>query len=390
MSVSAKKYWKAIVNILVAIFILVAVVWGLPKVLVFFMPFVVGWLIAWIASPLVDFFDKKLKIKRKAAGAVVIVTIIALVVLGIYALGAKLIREIMNFIEDFPSMWLSFQETLSGLSSKFEGIYNRLPANLKDTINQIGESAGEWTGDLVGELSSPTLVAVGDFAKRLPTIIICVIICLLASYFFVSERNQIKDFLRTHCPKTLVERWKIIKSSLGKAVGGYLKAQLKIELWVYLILVTGFLILQVDYALVIALGIAVLDVLPFLGTGTAMVPWAVFKMLEEEYPMAIGLLIIWGVSQLFRQIIQPKIVGDSVGVPPIPTLFLLYIGYMWGGVIDMIIAVPLGLIVWTLYQEGLFDTTKNSIQILVNGLNRFRKLTPADLEEGKKEKNEEL
>jgi predicted PurR-regulated permease PerM len=128
------------------------------------------------------------------------------------------------------------------------------------------------------------------------------------------------------------------------------------------------------------LGIAFLDLLPFFGTGTVMVPWAIVEILSADYKMAIGLLIIWGVGQLARQLIQPKIVGDSIGVPPIPTLFLLFFGYKVGGVFGMIIAVPLGLLLYTLYEEGVFDTTKNSVLILLSGINRFRRLQPKDME----------
>ena len=88
--------------------------------------------------------------------------------------------------------------------------------------------------------------------------------------------------------------------------------------------------------------------------------------------MAIGLLIIWGIGQLARQLIQPKIVGDSVGMPPLPTLFLLYIGYKLGGVVGMIVAVPIGLIALTMYQEGALQTTKDSVKILTAGINHFR------------------
>lgn len=80
-----------------------------------------------------------------------------------------------------------------------------------------------------------------------------------------------------------------------------------------------------------------------------------------------------------RQVIQPKIVGDSIGVPPIPTLFLLYIGYRVGGVIGMILAVPIGIILQNMNEEGLFDTTKNSVRILIAGMNNFRKLEDEDL-----------
>lgn len=107
-------------------------------------------------------------------------------------------------------------------------------------------------------------------------------------------------------PRSVRERYHMIRDGLMKAVGGYFKAQLKIEVWMYVLLVIGFAILQVDYALLIALGIAFMDFLPFFGTGTVMVPWAIVKILSADYKMAIGLLIIWGVGQLARQLIPAQ------------------------------------------------------------------------------------
>ena len=116
-----------------------------------------------------------------------------------------------------------------------------------------------------------------------------------------------------------------------------------------------------------------------------LIPWAIIRFLTADYKVMIGLLIIWGVGQLARQLIQPKIVGDSIGVPPLPTLFLLYIGYKVGGVVGMIIAVPLGLLLYSMYQEGAFDTTRDSLLILVSGINRFRRLEKEDMAEAAKE-----
>lgn len=379
MKISAKKYVKAILNLAIALIIAVAVIWLLPKGIVFFMPFVVGWIIAWIASPMVRFFEEKLKIRRKAGSVFVIVVVIGLVVLAGYLIGGKLIREIMGFVADLPAMWESLEQDFDEIAKNLSTIYDRLPEDIQNTMNSIGTQTNEFIGDLVGKISSPTIAAVGNFAKQLPTIIIGIVMCLLSAYFFVAERLPFTATLKEHMPEPLRYRARIIKRSLVKAVGGYFKAQIKIEIWIYLLLVVGFFILGVDYALLIALGVALLDFLPFFGTGTAMVPWAIVKFLSADYKMTIGLLLIWGVSQLVRQIIQPKIVGDSIGVAPIPTLFLLYIGYMVEGVVGMIIAVPIGIILWTLYKEGAFDTTKHSIQILSAGLNRFRKLTPQDM-----------
>ena len=207
------------------------------------------------------------------------------------------------------------------------------------------------------------------------------IMALLSAYFFVAERMHLNEWFRKHVPASVLLRYRMVRGSLVKSVGGYLKAQLKIEVWMYFLLLAGLGILKVNYFALIALVIAFLDFLPFLGTGTVLIPWAVIRILTAEYKTAIGLLVIWGVGQLARQLIQPKIVGDSIGVPPLPTLFLLFIGYKVGGVVGMIVAVPVGLLVYTLYEDGAFDTTKNSILILAAGVNRFRRLEKEDLSE---------
>lgn len=374
-----KKYWKALVNLIVALAILLSIIFLVPRLLLFFFPFVIGWMIALIASPFVRFFEEKVKLKRKAGSAFVIIVVIGLVVLLLYLLITKLCHEVVGLVNSLPELWENAEKDFAQIGEKLNIIYKRLPVNVQSSLNSFTDQIGSYVGELLGELGTPTIIAVGNFAKQLPSILISTIMALLFSYFYVAERKEINEWFRTHTPKTLQDRYHLIKGSMLKAVGGYFKAQLKIEVWMYLLLVIGLSILRVDYALLIAIGIAFLDFLPFFGTGTVMVPWAIIKILSSDYQMAVGLLIIWGVGQLARQIIQPKIVGDSMGVPSIPTLLLLYVGYKLSGVIGMIIAIPLGLIIYTMYEEGVFDTTKNSIRILVSGINRFRKLKDDDL-----------
>lgn len=379
-----RKYIKAIVNLSVALVVFLLVVFLVPRLLFFFAPFVVGWIIAWIASPLVQFFEEKLKIRRKAGSAFVIIAVIGMVVFVLYLAGAKLSEEAMGLIESLPDMWERTEAEFSEIGGRLNVVYSRLPKDTQLGISDAIDKIGSYMGDFVGQISTPAINVVGNFAKQIPSILIATIMALLSSYFFVSDRSSINRWFRERTPKSFQARYRVIRHSLVTAVGGYFKAQLRIEVWMYLLLVIGLTVLQVDYALLIAIGIAFMDFLPFFGTGTIMVPWAIIKALSADYKMALGLLIIWGVGQLVRQVIQPKIVGDSVGLPSLPTLILLYIGYKLGGVLGMIVAVPIGLITVELYREGAFDTTKNSILILVNGLNRFRKLLPEDLEEQEK------
>lgn len=376
-----KKYVKALINLAIAGISFLFVIFLVPRLLVFFFPFVVGWIIAWIASKPVHFFEAKLKIKRKAGSAVVIVLVIFLVLLALYFAGGKLIKEGYGLINALPDIWENAEADLNDIAQNFSVIYERLPQNLQQRISNLSEGITGYLGEFMGGISTPTIAAVGNFAKQLPVVIIGVIMTLLSAYCFVAEQDKISAWFRRVTPVVLQERYQMIKRSLVRAVGGYLKAQLRIELWMYLLLVIGLAFLQVNYVLLIAFLIAFLDFIPFFGTGTVLVPWAVIKILSADYKMAIGLLIIWGVGQLVRQLIQPKIVGDSIGMAPIPTLFLLYIGYRLGGVLGMIVAVPIGLIVYTMYQEGAFDITRNSLLILVNGINRFRRLDEQDLKD---------
>ncbi len=375
----SRTYIKALMNLGIAILILLLMVFLLPRMILFFMPFVIGWIIALIANPLVQFFEKKLKIRRKAGTVFVVVAVISLVVLAGYLLGSKIVQETVGLVNELPQIWNSLEEDFRTIGQNLDILYSRFPKEVRESIVGIGEQMEGFVGDIVSRVGSPTIEAVGNFAKNLPTIIIGIIMCLLSAYFFVAEREYLNVHVKSHMPETITYRWNIMARSFRRAVGGYFKAQFKIEVWMYLLLVLGLWILKVDYAFLIAIGIAFLDFLPVFGTGTVLMPWAVIKILSADYKMAVGLMIIWCGGQLARQIIQPKIVGDSIGVPPIPTLFLLFIGYKAAGVFGMIIAVPIGIILMNMYEEGLFDTTKNSIKILWAGVNNFRRLDEKDL-----------
>ena len=382
MNSSRKRtYLKVFLNLGISLCILLVCVFLLPRIIIWFMPFVTGWIIALIASPLVHFFEKRLKIRRKAGTAFVIISVIALVILAGYLIGAQLVEQIAEFIGDVPKLWEAAQEDFAQIGEKLSVALKYLPSELQLTINSITGNVQEYFGGIMESISEPTITALGNFVGSLPNIVISVIMSLLFAYFYVADKGYLSGLLEKAIPDSVLVRLQMIKRGLTEAVGGYFKAQLKIEVWMYLLLGIGFSILQVKYAFLIAIGLAILDLLPFFGTGTVLIPWAIIKFLSADYKMVIGLLIIWGVGQLARQLIQPKIVGDSVGLAPIPTIILLFVGYRVAGVIGMIIAVPIGIIILNLYEEGVFDTTINSLKILYAGISNFRHLTKEDMEE---------
>ena len=378
MRQSVRTYVKVVLNLLTALVIILLCIFLLPRCIYFFMPFVIGWIISLLASPVVRFFEEKLKVRRKGASVIVIVAVLSTVIVLVYTVGSILVREGIGFINELPMMLEGIRGEFIKVGDNLQGIYNRLPEDMQNTLYRIGTEMSGYFGGIMEDAGTPTFEAVSNVAKQIPDIFLGTIMCILSAYFFVADKNYMSDAMQKYLPDSIRYQYNLIRRSFRKAVGGYFKAQLKIEFWIYLLLVLGLLTLHVPYALLVALGIAFMDLLPVFGTGTIMIPWAIIEILGKNYSMAVGLLIIWCVTQLVRQVIQPKIVGDSMGMDAIPTLFLLFIGYKAAGVVGMILAVPIGIIVVNLYEEGVFDTTKQSVQILVAGFNQFRKLRPED------------
>ncbi len=381
---TVKHFGKIILNLTGAVFVLIFIVFLLPKIIVFFMPFLVGAIIALCAAPIVNFFEAHMKIKRKAGSAVTIILAISLVALILYGVGHFLFEQAQGFISNLPQMWEAVSYDLEQAGNSLEVVFSRMPRQTQQEWLLFKSNIQEYAANLIGELSSPTMERVSEFAKNVPGFLVSVVMALLSAYFFVANKEEMQEYYQRFVPQSVKEKWDVVRNSLKRAFGGYLLAQIKIEIWMYLLLLIGLKLAGVNYVALVALGIAFLDFLPVFGTGTVLVPWAVIKLVGGHYATAVILIALWGIGQLVRQLIQPKIVGESLGMPAIPTLFLLYIGWEINGVWGMILAVPVGLVFVNLYKEGLFDTMKDSVLIFARDINAFRKYKKEDYDFYKK------
>lgn len=368
------KYLKMLVDLLVTVLIIFAICYFGPKVLAFFLPFVIGWIISMIANPLVKFLERKLKIVRKHSSVLIIICSLAAIVAVLYFGAVKIGTETVDFVSGLPELYEKAEVEFKEIGNNLQGVYDRLPGNIQKSLNELSKDLNTYIAGAIQAVGAPTVSAAGRFAKNLPSLLISIIVTLLSSYFFIAEREEIVENIKKITPDSVQDRVSLVIANLKTAVGGYFKAQFKIMGVVFVILLIGFLILKVDYAVLLAFLISFLDFLPFFGTGTALLPWALFHVLSGDYQMAVGLLIIYAASQLIRQLIQPKMVGDSMGLKPLPTLLFLFIGYRVEGVIGMIVAVPLGMILINLYRAGVFDRFIGNLKEIVNDVNEFRKI----------------
>ena len=367
-----RPYWKVIVSQAFSLIATILFIYVGFRLLGFFMPFVIGWFISYIASPIVNWLEKRVKIVKKLGSALIIIAVLGAVGILVYFIGSKLWREIASLIQNMPKMYQDLESGFGEIGSSLNGVFKVLPAGLQDAWHTMTSNLDKTMGDWMGRISEPTVAAAGNVAKRIPSVLIATIVTFISAYFFIAERDEVIEWAKKVSPEPVVRRMSMVIDNLKFAVGGYFKAQFKIMGVVCLILVIGFVILKVHFYFLLALLIAFLDFLPFFGTGTALIPWALYKLLVKDYRMVVGLIILYGVTQLVRQLIQPKLVGDSMGMRPLPTLLFLYIGYKAGGIFGMIFAVPIGMIVINLYKAGAFDYILEDVKILMEGILSLR------------------
>lgn len=363
-----RPYWQVALRLLFSILATAAfVIIGL-QLIRFLIPFVVGWLIAAIAYPLVNWLEKRLRIIRKLGSALIVILVLAGIILAFYFGISRLAAEIAALVQNFPEMYAQLETGLRQIGSTLEGIFERLPGGIQNSWTTMVENLDTYMGDLVSNASEPTMTAAGNFAKRVPYYLISFIVAVMSAYFFIVQREEVLGWMKRVSPQSVQKRMSFVINSLKYAVGGYFKAQLKIMAVVFMILLVGLGFLRIGYFVLVALLIAFLDFLPFFGTGTVMIPWAAYKFLMGDYKQTAALIVIYVITQAVRQLIQPKLVGDSVGLNPLVTLLLLYVGYRMGGIVWMILAVPIGMVLINMCTAGAFDYIFDDVKILVAGI----------------------
>ncbi len=349
------KYARMIGYILTWIAGLLLLIFVVPRVLAFFAPFVVGFLLSLIALPLVRFLESRIKIRRKYGSAIIIIGVIALVVLVVYGIGVGLMVGIRSFAEYLPTLFQSAMSELDLASESLETLLGRVPAFKDVDLQSVITSLGDALSAYITDPDQAFLSSISSFVTSIPDILVSLVVGLLATYYFIADYDKMKAWIKEHTSKSLHERFHRIYNHVWKVIIGYFKAQLKIMMVIYVIVLIGLMIMDVKYAWLIGFGIAFLDMLPIFGTGTVLVPWALVKLFTASYRKAVGMLILYVVTLLVHQIIQPKMVGDSVGMNTFATVIFMFIGYRLGGVIGMIIAIPVGMVIVFLYKEGSFD-----------------------------------
>lgn len=356
MSEGLKKTLLIILKVVLAI----AAIFLLFKVGKYIVPFIVAYCFAALIEPLVKFIERRLRIPRKIGTVFSILIVLGLIISLLAFLISRLIKEIQNVYMTIDME--SITKFFNNLVEQINGIYIQLPVEVTDLLNK---AAQDFASNIQSVLGKVVELAGFPFkaALYLPQVLIFILVTILATYFMSSDKNLILKFLDGQMPSDWLKRTRGITNNVFVALFGWLRAQLILMSITFSELLVGLLIIGVENALLIALIIAVVDLLPVLGAGSVLVPWSIVNLLLGNTKLGLSTFLLYVIILFVRQLIEPKIVGQQIGVHPLFTLCGMYIGLQVMGVLGMF-AGPLTVVVLKYVFEGILktDSIKNLLE----------------------------
>lgn len=322
-------------------------------------PFLAAWGIAYAVYPLAQKINSKTKISRKVCSFVLVLFILVILLSLLFLIGNRILFEIQNLVtyltDNSDKIAGYFENAFKFLNSLGERlpILNKLQntefsQNISDNINTLINNAWQSILERLGS-------AIPDVARgivvALPNILLVSLITVIACFYFAIDVDAVNEKVIKILPNKIAQYLSKLKHRVIVGFKKYLKAYCILFIITFAELLVGFWILDVDYAFVLAILIALIDFLPVFGTGAVLVPWGIILLLMKNYFLGIGIIVLFVLMTIIRQIIEPKIVGKSLGVHPILTLITIYLGFKLFGLFGMIFLPIATLILFSKDEE---------------------------------------
>ncbi len=328
--------------------------WNITRFIVpLIMPFIIALVMVGLLEPIVDFIERKLKFSRTATVLLVIFLFFALIIGIIIWLVYMLVVELAKFSAEFPKYASDISDTIINTAHNLEDAI--VAFNIPPQIMEIIEEAIGKSLTTIRDISVYILETLIDFAALLPMGIIIFVFALLAVFFISRDKDILLKSLRDYLPTSIYKRLVLIGSEAGSAVFGFIRAQIILMFIVAGISFLGLQIINATYSLLVAVLIGILDLLPVVGPGALFVPWIIWEVVNGNFSFAVMLFILYTIISAIRQILQPKIVGDNIGLHPLETLIALFIGLRALGVLGLILGPIIWVIIKVSWKSGVFS-----------------------------------
>lgn len=330
----------------------VGVVFLLPPLL----PFLLALLAARAVRKPAAFLQERCRLPRPLAAGIALTALLALVIALLWGLGRVLWSELGRFAGALPEMLASLAGPMGRLRQWLLDLSQRLPEALREPVRQNVQSFFQ-NGSVVAERAAEALFSLASgTVSRLPDLFLFLVTTVLASFLACGQYENICGFFRRQIPVTWRNRYQAVLACLRSTLAVWLQAQLKLLGISFLVLSAGLWMLQVDFPLLFGGLIALIDALPLFGAGTVLIPWSVLSFLRGDTGLGVGLALVYAAVYVVRSVLEPRLIGRQVGLPPLVTLLAIYAGYRFAGVGGMIL-FPVGAMVFKQFWDHTVPKT---------------------------------
>lgn len=313
-------------------------------------PFLLAYLLSRAVRPLSERLTKRTRLPKSVAAAGLVILTVGLVSALTVGGVRRGIREVSRLAEGLTTDTEGLTAAVEAVLSRVQSLSAHIPflrrfedapfyADLCASVDRMVETGvARLTEAMTARLPDAAMTVAGF----LPAAFIFITVTLLACYYFTADDGRlgrgVTAFLSRLTPPPLRDRLPPIGRRLRRLGRQYLRACLLLGLLTFCLSFIGLALMRIPYAFIIALLLAVVDLLPLLGTGVILIPWALICLLLGQVKLGIGLLALYGVTTLVRQVLEPKLIGDGLGLHPLLSLFSMYAGLRLFGVWGMITA----------------------------------------------------
>ncbi len=324
------------------------------------MPFLIALVVSLLLKPLVQFLREKVHLHKGFAGIFVVLLFYALISFLLIILGVQIFSAAKTFFIRLPSLYTDsiapwVQDTLASL----ETFTAKLDPEVASAYNALAGNMTTSLGETVVNVSKRVVTGVTNVTLKTPGFLLKMIITVIATLFLSIDFPQIKAFIVRQLSDKNRDLLHNIHVHLSRTLGRYTRSYALIMFITFAEISIGLTIIGVNNAFAIGALIAVFDILPVVGSGMVLLPWTIIALISGNYARAIGLGILYVVVIVVRNVMEPKIVGDRVGLHPIVTLLSMVLGtFIFGGIGLLGLPITLAL-VHSLNKDGVIHLYKN-------------------------------
>ncbi len=353
-------------------------------------PIMFAYVVAVILQRPKNFIVNKTPIKKGFASTICVFALMLIASAIVVLIGVRAMEEVRGFIEYITIQFQNLDTIVNTIETALMSFVGKLPEFISETateslaaiFTQIREFIAGTNTELPQQLAGPLagfdfswlsapITGVLSTATRIPSIIISIVVTIVLACFITADYDLITRFVYCQFPKEkrkdLTRAKQLLKMNLGKMAKAYALIMVVTftEVFIGLTILKMIGLFSSSYIAVIAVVTAIVDVIPVLGTGTIVLPWAAYSFITGNIGMGIGLLVLYAVVTVIRQIVEPKLVSNQLGLPPFVTLIAMYLGLKIIGVLGVFILPIIAIMLKLLNDEGIIDLWKSPTKTML-------------------------